>query len=66
MITFSKNKGLTNVVNEADEATKAHPSYKQGSLKVNGITYRTSTHEHPNDAQRTVEVHHLFFDLYAG
>ncbi len=65
MITFSRNKGLTKVYNEAAESTKCHPSFRNDfSLKTQ--TYFISNHEHPNDLEKTIEVHHLFFDLYPG
>jgi hypothetical protein len=65
IITFSRVKGLTKVVSEADLAIKSHPSY-QGKFTASTPTYRVSVHEHPDDAEKTIEIHHLLFNLYSG
>jgi hypothetical protein len=65
VITFSKNKGLTGVVEAAKEAVSKHESYK-GGLRGVGDTHLVSIHTHPDDDEKSVEVHHLFYNLYAG
>lgn len=64
MVTFSENKGLTEVVEKADVVIQGHPSYKMGFI-IKTATYRVSTHEHPDDQRKQVEIHHLFFNLFA-
>lgn len=65
VITFSKNKGLTGVVEAAKEAVSKHESYRSG-LRDLSDTHLTSIHTHPDDDDKAVEVHHLFYNLYAG
>ena len=65
VITFSKNKGLTRVVEAAGEAVSKHESYT-GELRTLGDTYFASIHTHPDDDVKSVEVHHLFYNLHAG
>lgn len=62
MVTFSKNKGLTAVVEEAKRATKEHASFSRDLASV-AETYFTSVHKHPSDDQKTIEIHQLIFDL---
>jgi hypothetical protein len=62
LITFSRNKSLTNVIEEAKKATQAHASFTR-NLKSLASSYFTSVHTHPSDAEKTVEIHHLLFDL---
>jgi len=62
LISFSKNKGLLNVISQADEAIQRHPSYR-GGFTVKHPTYRVSPHEHPRDVGKLIELHHLFFNL---
>ena len=66
MITFSKRKGLTKVISEADSAIAGHLTYKQNSLNEENSTYRTSVHVHPDDPDKIIEIYHLFFNLYSG
>lgn len=65
VITFSKNKGLTGVVEAAKEAVSKHESYREG-LRGLSDTHLASIHTHPDDDDKAVEVHHLFYNLYAG
>ncbi len=65
MITFSKNKGLTRIVNEVDLLVQCHESFK-GRFEVKNETYRISEHSHPDDSSKIIELHHLFFNLYAA
>ena len=64
VITFVRNKGLTNVLAESDRAVQDHASYRS-AYTVRTATYRTSVHEHPEDHEKTLEIHHLFFHLPA-
>ena len=66
MITFSTRKGLTNAISEAKRAIREHPSFLTGSLVDKTTTYCISTHEHPDDPLKRIEVHHLFFNLYSS
>ncbi len=65
VITFSKKKGLTGVVKAAREAVPKHESYRSG-LRDLSDTHLASIHTHPDDDDKAVEVHHLFYNLYAG
>jgi hypothetical protein len=62
VITFVRNRNLTNVLAEADRAVQDHSSYREG-YTVRAETYRTSAHQHPEDHEKTLKIHHLFFHL---
>jgi hypothetical protein len=65
MIAFSRNKtGLTSVIAEADRVVAEKTSRVSGPV-AKGTSYRVSTHRHPADPEKRVEIHHLFFDLNA-
>lgn len=64
LITFVRTKGLAEIVDRAAEATMAHPSYRSNH-KMKAPTHFVSVHEHPTNSALNVEVHHLFFHLYA-
>jgi hypothetical protein len=66
MITFSRNKtGLSSVIAEADRAVRESASCFAAPV-TKGDTYRVSTHRHPADPEKRVELHQLFFDLYSA
>jgi hypothetical protein len=64
MITFSGRESLTAVIQKADGAITSHSSYRRG-FESKTSTYRVSSHAHPSDEQKAVEIHHLFFNLRA-
>jgi hypothetical protein len=63
MITFSDRASLTEVVAAATTAIRAHSSVRS-AVGEPASTRRTSSHKHPRDPEKIVEVHHLFFDLH--
>lgn len=65
LVTFSRRKGLTNVIATAKNATAAHQSFSR-DLKTVGPSYFSSVHVHPTDEQKLIEVHHLFLDMPVG
>ncbi len=64
LVTFSRRKGLTGVIEAGKKGTSDHQSFSR-DLKTLGPSYFLSVHVHPTDDQKTLEVHHLFFDLPA-
>jgi hypothetical protein len=64
LVTFSDRQSLTAVMTEAKLGTEEHASYRSG-LQERSETYFVSTHEHPDDPDKTMEIHHLFFNLYS-
>ena len=62
MVTFSDRVSMTDVVDAAHAAIQRHGS-RQGTVSVPAATRCISTHEHPRDPKKRVEVHHLFFNL---
>jgi hypothetical protein len=62
MITFVKNKSLTNVLTEADTAINAHSSYRKGFQKISASHF-LSHHVLPSDEFKFVEIHHLFYNI---
>jgi len=63
-ITFSTNKGFTEVVEKAQEFAKKHKTYVDNSFRNLDENYFVTKHKHPEDKKRTVEFHHLLFNLY--
>ena len=63
-ITFSRNKGFTETVGKAQEFAKEHKTYVDGSFRDVNQNYFITKHRHPEDEKRTVEFHHLLFNLY--
>lgn len=64
LITFATRMNLTRVISEAIRATKEHKSF-MGAIVVRSETYFISNHVHPDDENKTVEIHHLLFNLYS-
>jgi len=62
MISFVKNKSLSNVLKEAENAIKDHPSFRS-TFQKNADTQMISNHVLPFDEFKTVEIHHLFYKL---
>jgi hypothetical protein len=63
LIHFCKLKNMTKAIAEAHRATEEHASYVPGTLHEASETRFVSRHKHPQDAEKMVDVFHLFFDL---
>jgi hypothetical protein len=63
LLHFSTRKDMSQAMNEARRATTEHSSFVEGSLSDVTETRFVSRHEHPQDAAKAIEVHHLFFYL---
>lgn len=63
-ITFSKNVGFSEVLDNAKKAATSHKSYVEDSLKEINKQYFVTKHLFPEDPKKIVEVHHLVFDLH--
>ncbi len=63
-VTFSRGRSLTAVVEAARATAQAHPG-RQGEIAVRADTSFVSSHVHPDDPLKTLEIHHLIFNLYA-
>lgn len=63
IITFSKNKNLSSVLEESRETIRTHSSFK-GSFQTISTTHFLSHHRLPADDLKNVEVHHLFYNLF--
>jgi hypothetical protein len=64
-VTFSRNVGFTNILEQAEHAIRGHATFK-GVLRRIAESHFESVHRFPDDDRKAVEVHHLFYDLYAG
>ena len=64
IITFSKNKGCSDVVQNAKNAILNESTFLKNALKEYGQGEFSSVHLFPNDIGKKVEIHHLFFDLF--
>ena len=63
IITFVRNKDFTKTLKESETAIQAHISYLGGFKKVDE-THFVSNHK-VDDAEKKVEIHHLFYHLPA-
>jgi hypothetical protein len=63
LIHFCKLKDMTKAVSDAKKAITDHPTSTVGTLHGHSDTRLTSRHVHPQDADKSVEIHHLFVDL---
>lgn len=64
IIMFSRNRGFTDVVDKAKESVKNQSTFIQGSLKEVESSYFISNHRFPSDDGKTLEIHHIMFDLF--
>jgi hypothetical protein len=63
LLHFCKLKDMSRALLEAQRATSEHPSFTPGSLHRQTETRFSSRHTHPQDAEKLVEIHHVFVDL---
>lgn len=63
LIHFCKLKDMSGAVAKAKRVISEHGSFASGSLHDVSETRFTSRHSHPQDSEKSLEVHHLFFDL---
>jgi hypothetical protein len=64
MITFVKQKNFTNVLAAIPQIIPKHSSYRSGYQIISANHY-LSNHVLPHDDAKHVEIHHLFYNLYA-
>ena len=64
IIVFCRRKNFTNVLDTAFNALGKHNAII-GSVLKRGSTRLISKHVLPEDDQKTVEIHHLFYNLYS-
>jgi hypothetical protein len=62
LIIFSRRMNFTNVISEAQRATKDHPQYKSGPAKEDESRFRYSF-KHPSDEQREIIITLMMFDM---
>lgn len=63
-ITFSKNKGFSNVIEEAIEAATSHETYIQNSVKKIDKNCFVTTHRFPEDSNKKITIHHILVNMY--
>jgi hypothetical protein len=64
MVTFVKKKSFSAILSTVPGVVTSHPSYVNGLRKFND-THFVSNHHLPQDISKTVEIHHLFYNLYS-
>jgi hypothetical protein len=62
LVHFSKNQDLTATVRDATVAVAADATTIGNAVRRSESSF-VSRHQHPQDAGKTIDVHHLFFDL---
>lgn len=63
-ITFSKNTGFTDVLENAKNASRGHSTYIPDSLREIDSQHFVTEHTFPDDSKKKVLVHHLLFNLH--
>lgn len=63
LIHFCKGKDMTKAVAAAKKAVGEHSTFTARTIHDQSQTRFVSRHTHPQDADKSVEVHHLFVDL---
>lgn len=62
LITFVREKGFTEIVTSAKDATAKHPSARD-AMRTVSESHFVSRHARSEDAQRVLNIHHLLFTL---
>lgn len=65
IITFIKRKNFSKILEDVDEIITHNNSYKNGFKKISE-THFLSSHKLIQDDFKNVEIHHLFYNLFAG
>lgn len=63
IITFSRRKNFSEVIEKAKDVTSMHETHIKDSMSVVDEGYIISRHASAGDEIRQIEVHHLIFDL---
>ncbi len=63
LLHFCKLKEMTTAVSEGKRAVTEHSSFTTGTLQEQSETRFSGRHNHPQDANKSVEIFHLFVDL---
>lgn len=64
IITFSKRKGFTKVIDKAKESTLKHETIKTQDITEIDVSQYVTVHSLPEDSSKTVVIHHVLFTLY--
>ncbi|MFW9842952.1 MAG: hypothetical protein ACFFEV_00045 [Candidatus Thorarchaeota archaeon] len=64
LITFSRNKDFTGVIEKAKDAAQKSSTTMKDSLKVKDESHFVTTNRFPGDSKKEVILHHLLFNLY--
>jgi hypothetical protein len=65
IITFVKEKGFTDIIRRAKQASSSHETFLDGSMSDRSDSYFVSRHRFPEDEEKTVEIHHLLFTIHS-
>ncbi len=63
IITFVRQMNFTRILDEINSIVTKHSTYLNGINKISQ-THFMSNHKIPQDADKSVELHHLFYNLY--
>jgi hypothetical protein len=64
LLTFCKGRDMTAVIERAVASMRTHASLASGSVPHQAGSRFSSIHIHPQDTGKTIEVFHLFVDLF--
>lgn len=64
LITFSRRKGFSDVIEKAKSTAQAFSTTPKNSLKIRDESHFVTTCRLPEDQMKYVTLHHLLFNLY--
>jgi hypothetical protein len=64
IINFCRNKDMSKMIQTVSKEINTHPTFITNG-KENHETHFSTIHQSPGDSQKQIEVHHIFYNLYA-
>jgi len=65
VITFSRQKNFTEIIKKAKETSCSHNTILKSEAQERATSHFLTIHRFPDDASKTVTIHHLLFNLYS-
>lgn len=63
IITFSKNKNFSDVIENTKNAARSHKTFQTYDRELSS-KYFITTHVFPDDKKKNVQLHHLLFNIF--
>jgi hypothetical protein len=66
VIIFCKRENFTEIIEKAKQASNSHPSFVKDTLADLSSTHFSTINTIPEDHQKKIVLHHLFFNLFVS